>query len=330
MVVNTPDICSELRAQTQTPLAISKEMDTSADRQEETAENIKGQTAQGEQSLAELAAEVERLRAEVRQLREDLRRATESRSEFVADVSHELRTPLAVIIGYVEMMLEAPQRPLLPAEEETLRIVLSNSQRLLTLMNDLLDMSQLEAGKFSIEPRLITPTTVLRQVGQAAQVLADRQGLKFSLQIEDDLPLINADDNRLFQVLNNLISNAIKFTPPGGEVQVRACTVHVGAESDMAVPQGLSLTDGDWLVISVADTGMGITPEEISHLFTRFHRSPDAGRRAIQGTGIGLYVAKAIVDAHGGQIGVESEPGKGSIFRVALRALTSDRPSAPR
>jgi signal transduction histidine kinase len=330
MVVNTSDICSGLRVQTQAPLAIGKEMNTDVDRQKATVENAEGPTAQGERNLAELAAEVERLRAEVRQLREDLRRARESKSEFVADVSHELRTPLAVIIGYIEMMLEAPQRPLLPAEEETLRIVLSNSQRLLTLMNDLLDMSQLEAGKFSIEPRLITPTTVLRQVGQAAQVLADRQGLRFSLQIEDDPPLINADDNRLFQVLNNLISNAIKFTPPGGEVQVRACTLRLGGKRDVAVPRGLSLTGGDWLIISVADTGMGIAPEEIPHLFTRFHRSPEAGRKAIQGTGIGLYVAKAIVDAHGGQIGVESEPGKGSIFRVALRALTRDQPGVSR
>lgn len=329
MVVNTADTCSGLRVQTQPSLAVSKTMNAGVNRQKATVENTEGSTAQGEQNPADLATEVERLRAEVRQLRDDLKRATESRAEFVADVSHELRTPLAVIIGYIEMMLEAPQRPLLPVEEETLRIVLSNSQRLLTLMNDLLDMSQLEAGKFAIEPRLITPTTVLRQVGQAAQVLADRQGLRFSIQIEDDLPLINADGNRLFQVLNNLISNAIKFTPPGGEIQVRACTLHLGGENEAAVPQGLNLTDGDWLIISVADTGMGIKPEETPHLFARLHRSPEAGRRAIQGTGIGLYVAKAIVDAHGGQIGVESEPGKGSVFRVALRALARSRPGAP-
>lgn len=323
MAVNTLDTSGTRYAQTQAPLPITKGVNTSANRQKIQADDVEAQGAQGKQDLTDLETEIKRLRAEAIQLREDLKRATESKSEFVADVSHELRTPLSVIIGYVEMMLEAPQRPLLPSEEETLRIVLSNSHRLLTLMNDLLDMSQLEAGKFAIEPRLITPTNILRQTRQVARVLADRQGLSFSFQVEDNLPVIKGDDNRLFQVLNNLVSNAIKFTPAGGEIEVRAYTLHVVGESAKPppVPRGLNLTDGDWFIISVADTGMGIAPEEVQYLFTRLHRSPEAGRRAIQGTGIGLYVAKAIVDAHGGQIGMESEAGKGSTFRIALRAL---------
>jgi signal transduction histidine kinase len=327
MAVNTLPVENVLCAQTQATFSISKLKNTSVNHPCAPVEGVREQLAQINQEPAGLEAEVERLRADVAQLQEDLKRLMESKSEFVADVSHELRTPLSVIIGYVEMMLEAPQRPLLPTEEETLRIVFSNSQRLLTLMNDLLDMSQMDAGKFAIEPRFVKPSVLLEQIAQAAQVLADRQGLKLTFQVENDLPTIYCDDNRVFQVLSNLISNAIKFTPPGGAVQVRAFTLPVNGNNfkTESLLKGLNLTDGDWFIISIADTGMGITPEEIPQLFTRLHRTPEAGRRAIQGTGIGLFVAKAIVDAHGGQIGVESKPGKGSIFRVALRTQPNSR-----
>jgi signal transduction histidine kinase len=283
-----------------------------------------------EKKLTEYLARIERLQAEAERAREEAQRAIESRAEFVADISHDLRTPLSVIIGYVEMLLEAPQRPLLPGEEEALRIVMSNAQRLLTLMNDLVDMSLIESGKFTIEAEPVALAPIVQQAVQAAKILAERQGIRLTAQIDAALPIVNGDGNRIRQVVSNLIVNAIRFTPGGGEVCVRAYGLSLADKQvERAEPPNNSgLEPGEWLVISVADTGLGIAPDEHRHLFTRLHRSAQGGRRSIQGTGIGMYVAKAIVDAHGGRIVVESEPGKGSIFKVALRALPNT-PAGP-
>ena len=252
---------------------------------------------------------------ELQRVNDELRQMDRMKSEFVSNVSHELRTPLTTILGYTELLQNAPGMGQSALEVEGLRTVYSNGQRLLRLVNDLLDVSRLESGKFAISPAHLEPAPLLRQLVEEVRLMADKKGLTLAADLPDDLPRLTADGPRVAQVLNNLLSNAIKFTPAGGTVQVRGCE---SEQPDGAGPTIAGLPDGKWLVVSVADTGIGIPPEELPSLFSRFHRTVEAQHRAIRGTGIGLYVAKAIIEAHGGHIGVESQVGRGSTFWFAL------------
>jgi signal transduction histidine kinase len=227
------------------------------------------------------------------------RRAERLKDELVATVSHELRTPLTSAIGFLDVVLEGYSGPLGDDQREFLTIARKSANRLVRLVDDLLFTAKVEAGTLTIEPGIVRLAEV------AAGCVADLRGLaersRIGLALEDgDVDAFWGDSERLRQLLDNLVANALKFTPAGGSIVVRT-----GVEAGRAV-------------IQVEDSGIGIPSKEIGLLFQRFFRASTAVERQLPGTGLGLRICKAIVDAHGGTIGVQSEEGLGTTFRVEL------------
>ncbi|GAB5601691.1 ATP-binding protein [Thermus sp. FJN-A] len=218
------------------------------------------------------------------------------KGEFIAAVSHELRTPLAVIMGLAELLRE---EPLSPSAQESVDLILESAFRLKTMVDNLLDTSRLEAGRFEVARRPVNLRPLLLDLARSFQGVARLSGVDFRVEVED-LPLLEADPDRLAQVVGNLLSNAFKFTPPGGLVRLAARLA------------------GERLVLEVEDTGSGIPEEELPTLFQRYARTQNARARGVSGTGLGLYISRHIVEAHGGRVEVESQVGKGSRFRVIL------------
>jgi signal transduction histidine kinase len=231
---------------------------------------------------------------------ERLRSIDRMKDEFVALVSHELRTPLTSIRGYLELVMDDAEQ--LPTEtRDYLEIVGRNADRLLHLVGDLLLVAQAEAGKLTFEWVAVELVPLAAQCVRAAQPAAETAGVELRFTSEESEPIVG-DPARIAQLLDNLISNAIKFTPIGGHVDV---LVDASARS---------------AVIEVRDTGFGIAAEDQEQLFERFFRTQSANDKAIAGTGLGLSIAKAIVDAHHGSISVESAENHGTTFRVDLPA----------
>jgi PAS domain S-box-containing protein len=241
-------------------------------------------------------AERERLLEQEQLANERLRELDRLKDEFVALVSHEVRTPLTSIRGYLELLSD---EQLTSEQREFTNIIGRNSDRLLRLINDLLFIAQIEDGRLTVEHDRIDLGPIVAQALVAAAPMA--KAGEVELSGDDSLALpVTGDAGRLAQLLDNLVSNAIKFTPAGGAVEVAA-----GAESDTV-----------W--IEVRDTGIGISEADQERLFNKFFRTRAATKSSIQGTGLGLAISKAIVQAHGGSIQVESGEGSGSTFRVEL------------
>jgi signal transduction histidine kinase len=217
--------------------------------------------------------------------------------EFVALISHELRTPLTSIIGYLELTLEDGN--LTEEQRGYLDVVDHNADRLLQLVDDLLFVAQLEAGQLEVRPSELDLAAVAHKAVAEAQPRAAANGIALTCDADAAVPL-EADKGRMFRMLDKLVSNAIKFTPAGGEVRV-------------------SVSNADGVVrLEVADTGIGIAADDQDRLFERFFRASTVVEQHFPGTGLGLYIGRAIVEAHGGSITVCSEPGEGASFSVAL------------
>jgi len=246
------------------------------------------------QLLEERAKAFERERAQ----NDRLRSLDRMKDEFVALVSHELRTPLTSIRGYLELVLDDAEQ-LATDHREFLQIVDRNVDRLLHLVSDLLLVAQADAGKLMFDWAEVDLGSLVAHCVQAAQPAAERAGIELVTVSDASRPIVG-DSARIGQLLDNLISNAIKFTPGGGLVAVSVDS------------------SGDSAVIEVRDSGLGISAEEQKQLFERFFRTRSATELAIAGTGLGLSIVKAIVDAHGGTISVDSAEGKGTTFRVLL------------
>jgi PAS domain S-box-containing protein len=229
---------------------------------------------------------------------EKLRELGAMKDDFVALVSHELRTPLTSIRGYLELVLDGPD-DLSKQNGEFLGIVDRNAARLERLVDDLLFMARLGSGKLELYLQDADLAALARESVGAATPRASAQAVELQCAVEE-VPAVRGDPVRLAQLLDNLISNAVKFTPDGGHVDVRV------------FPQ-----NGD-VAIEVADTGIGISAKEQGQLFQKFFRTSAAGERAIQGTGLGLSISKAIVEAHAGRIELESEENIGTTIRVLL------------
>jgi signal transduction histidine kinase len=228
---------------------------------------------------------------------ERLMEADRLKDEFVALISHDLRTPLTSILGYLELTLE--EEGLTPTQRSYLEVVERNAQRLLRLVSDLLFVARLEAGQLELHESEVDLAAVAQQSVMEAEPRAAARGITLKCKTEP-VPDVAGDRGRIFQLFDNLVSNAIKFTPEGGEVRV-------------------SVTQANGAVrLEVADTGIGIPEVEQRRLFERFFRASTASERQIQGTGLGLYISRAIVEAHGGEISFESEPGRGTAFRIDL------------
>ncbi len=227
---------------------------------------------------------------------ERLREIDRMKDELVALVSHELRTPLTSIRGYLELLLdEADEAGLDPTHADWLRVIDRNAERLLRLVEDLLLKAQ--AGAIALEKTDVDLATIVEQCIQAGVPVAAARGISLGYETEE-LPPISVDRVRMGQLIDNLVSNALKFTPPGGRVDVRA------------------FTRGSGVRIEVADTGVGIPEGEQDRLFERFYRTEHAQSEAVPGVGLGLSIAKAIVDAHGGAISCRSTEDAGTTFVV--------------
>jgi signal transduction histidine kinase len=220
------------------------------------------------------------------------------KDQFFALVSHELRTPLTSIIGYLELVLDDGEA-LSPNQRRFLSVVDRNARRLLRLVGDLLFVAHVEAGRLALEMGEVDLPTLTREAVEAARPHAEAKHLALEATTQE-IPSMAGDRDRLAQVLDNLVSNAVKFTPDGGSVSVR-----------------LDARDSEAL-IEIEDTGVGIPASEQSRLYERFYRASTATERAIPGVGLGLTIAKAIVEAHGGELGFDSVEGHGTTFRIRL------------
>jgi PAS domain S-box-containing protein len=237
---------------------------------------------------------------------ERLRELDRLKDEFISLVSHELRTPLTSIRGYLELLLDGGGGELSEDQARFLAVVDRNSKRLMHLVGDLLFLAQVEAGKLMLELGDVDLDDLVAECVEAAKPIADENGIDLTAVIEPT-PVMVGDRGRLGQVLDNLVSNALKFTAEGGAVYVRMAT-----------------RDGE-AVVEVEDNGIGIAKDDQDQLFERFFRSSEATERAIPGTGLGLTIAKAIVERHGGSIEVESAPGEGTTMRVRLPVQSEKR-----
>jgi PAS domain S-box-containing protein len=227
------------------------------------------------------------------------RDAERLKEQFFGLISHELRTPLTSIIGYAELLSEIEAQNLSEQGRRFLEVIERNSRRELHLVGDLLLLTKITAGTFAIEVGRADIAEIAAAAVEAARPASERTGVELVLDAAGDT-VVAGDVHRLAQVLENLVSNAIQFTPDGGRVVVRV------------------EPDGDGVAFEVTDSGIGIAQEDLGRLFDRMYRAAEAERRHIQGTGLGLTIVKAIVDAHEATIAVSSELGKGTTFRVAL------------
>jgi signal transduction histidine kinase len=227
------------------------------------------------------------------------REAERVKDDFIATVSHEFRTPLTSIQGYLDLVLEGEAGELTDGQRAFLGVARRNAERLLRLVGDLLFVSRLEAQSLALERAEVDLAEIARESVEAAAPLAEERGTTLALHAEQ-VPPVYGDRARLGQLLDNLLSNAVKFTGRDGRVEVKAERV-----------------DGAVLV-TVSDTGIGIPAEELERLFERFFRSSNATARSIPGTGLGLTIAKAIAEGHGGSISVRSEEGVGTTVIVGV------------
>jgi PAS domain S-box-containing protein len=242
----------------------------------------------------QLTAQTEELRHTNAQLRE----ADRYKDEFVSVISHELRTPLNFITGFASTLEDEVQGPLNDAQREAVGKILTGSERMLLLVDDLLDFARMQAGTFHLSPEPTDYRPLVNEVAATMRLLADRKDLRLAIEVDGEFRP-NVDGHRIIQVLSNLVSNAIKFTDAG------TITVRVEAQ-------------GGTLLTSVRDTGCGIAESDLPRLFQRFSQLDMSATRKVGGTGLGLAISKAIVEAHGGTIGVESAPGAGSTFSFTL------------
>jgi signal transduction histidine kinase len=225
--------------------------------------------------------------------------ASRHKSEFLTNMSHELRTPLNAVIGFADILLERMFGELNDKQEEYLRDILDSGRHLLSLINDILDLSKIEAGRMELELTTFDLPTAIDNALTLVRERAGRRGIALHQTIDERLGQIKGDERKIKQVLLNLLSNAIKFTPEGGRIEVRAAP-------------------GDGLVeVSVRDTGVGIAPAEQEAVFEEFRQVGSSAAKH-EGTGLGLALCRKFVELHGGRIWVESEVGRGATFTFML------------
>ena len=232
----------------------------------------------------------------------ELERAMRLKDDFLANMSHELRTPLTGILGITEIMLTQIGGPLTPQQQKYLGLVDTSGRHLLSLINDILDLSKIEAGKTELEPESLAVGDICQASLAFVKELASKKSVALEFSCEPKQLQMMADARRLKQILVNLLSNAVKFTPSGGRVSLRA----VGQVQD------------EWVRFAVTDTGIGMSPQDLTRLFTPFTQVDSGLARSHEGTGLGLALVKKLAELHGGSVAVESELGKGSTFTVSI------------
>ena len=249
---------------------------------------------------AAIALENVRLFREIEDKSRQLEVANKHKSEFLANMSHELRTPLNAIIGFSEVLLEKMFGEINAKQQDYLSDIHSSGRHLLALINDILDLSKIEAGRMELEPSDFDVPTALQNAMTLVRERAQRHGIALSLDIDPAVRELRADERKFKQILVNLLSNAVKFTPDGGQVALRARLVERGLE------------------VSVSDTGIGIAPEDQEKVFEEFRQVGGDYKTKQEGTGLGLALARRFVELHGGVISVQSELGKGATFTFTI------------
>jgi signal transduction histidine kinase len=250
----------------------------------------------------EMAEELQRRAGE----RDQLERM---KDEFVLTASHELRSPLTSVQGFAELLLLERDK-LDPKQAETVEVILDNTRHLVRLLNDLLDLARSDAGRLTIKPVPTEPTSLIEDAVRTMRAQLDSRGQTLDLEAEADLPPIEADRDRIRQVLVNLLTNANEYCPQGAGIEVKARRAGADVEID------------------VTDDGPGIPEEQLAHIFERFSRGDAGETQRVGGTGLGLAISKSLVELHGGTIEAESTPGEGSTFRIHLPAMASPGPTA--
>ena len=238
----------------------------------------------------------------------------EFKNQFLSHVSHELRTPLTCIHQYVTLLLDELAGPLAPEQADHLKTVLKSVNQLHAMIRDLLEATRAESGKLRVEPRCISMASLVEQAVAMMQPTAQAKQIGLEIGLDQRLPLVHADPDRVLEVLINLIDNAIKFTPPDGAVTVKAY---------------LQQADANMVCVSVCDTGRGIRPEARNLIFERLYQDPDAIDSSRSGLGLGLFICRELIRLHQGNITVASEPGHGSTFTFTLPIYSLARLLSP-
>ena len=240
---------------------------------------------------------------QLRTLNERLERASQAKSDFLASMSHELRTPMNAILGFTELLLDGVYGNLAPDLKQPLLDVQTNGRHLLRLINDVLDLSKIEAGRMELNLAEYLVGDIVGVVKASLRSLATEKGLEFITSVPDEIPSAVGDGKRITQCLLNLAGNAMKFTPPRGHIEIRV------------------ERQGNTLLYCVSDTGIGIPLDQLENIFAEFRQADTTVAQEFGGTGLGLSITKKFVEMHGGRIWVESEPGKGSkfFFSIPLR-----------
>lgn len=245
--------------------------------------------------------------AELKEKNIELERVSRVKSEFLATMSHELRTPLTAVIGFSELLLEEVMGNLNSDQKDSLREILVNSENLLQLINGLLDLAKIEAGRMELSLGPVSMGDLLGRVQKMISSLLKKKGHHLEVRLREPFPLIYADERKLQQILLNLVSNAIKFTPPSGRIAVDVDLVTEKSE--------------DRLKVEVSDNGMGIQQKDMGTVFETFSQVDSSYTREYPGTGLGLALVKKFVEIQGGEIRVESEVGKGSRFIFSIPSI---------
>ncbi|HLF29116.1 MAG TPA: GAF domain-containing protein [Anaerolineae bacterium] len=237
-------------------------------------------------------------------LYEEVKRANDAKSEFVSVVSHELKTPMTSIKGYTDLVIKGAAGPLTELQQQFLNTVRTNVERMSTLVGDLLEISRIETGRLKLDIKPVSMGEVIEETLRTTQRQIEEKQQALDVTVPKDLPQVLGDRARLIQVMTNLISNAYKYTPTGGQIFISAQPQLNGSPP--------------FVMCAIKDTGVGISPEDQAKLFTKFFRSGDPAVREVPGTGLGLSITKSLIELHGGQIWVESQLGKGTTFAFTV------------
>jgi signal transduction histidine kinase len=259
--------------------------------------------AEDRATLADLNQELARINRRLREANQQIREADRVKSEFVATISHELRTPLNTIIGFAKFMLNEGAGPLNDLQRTDLSAIYSSGQHLLGLVNDILDLSKIEAGKITLNKELLDFHKIAAGIIPSVIALVGDKPLELKEEIDPNLPPICADRKRVRQIILNLASNAVKFTEQGHII------LRVKPITENGKP---------FVLCAVEDTGIGICEEDIPTIFEAFRQLDSSSARRAQGTGLGLPISRRLAELHGGRMWVESEPGVGSTFYFTL------------